>query len=1329
MQKSSSKLILLISSIFIALILSGCGNEQAAQNSASSFAMPKAITQAKIADSASIKAYLQVDGGARQQMTVSNSDASIAITGLSPGSHQFTITFEYSSGSNSGQILVLAQSSHTANINAGANTPLAFVDADFDFNAFDHDDDGISNLDEILTDNARLHDIALSSGSLNETFDPALTQYTASVAYDVTDIQVSAILQNSAASLTINGVETANNTASDAITLNQGSNEITIATTAEDGLTTQSYTLTIIRQDPADNNADLQSLQISTGNLNESFQAAVTSYSANVDYSTSTIQITANPVNSSATLKVNGASTPNNSASNAIPLAVGSNAITVNVTSGDQSSNQDYTINITRAGAPDNDASLQALSLSAGSLNEAFDPAVTSYTVNVAYETAEIQIVANPLNSNASLEVNNVATANNTASSAVALAEGSNTIPVTVTSADATTSQTYTLTITRLGAETSLATADLQSISLSAGVLLNEAFSPTQISYTADVNHATSAIQVTANALNSNATIKVNNAATANNTASAAINLAEGHSNIAIEVTSEDGSTTKVYYLTISRPYTVSATAGANGSISPASQWVSDGNSASFTVTPDTGYSIDSASGCGGSLSGNTYTTGSITAACTVTASFVINAYTVSATAGSNGAISPSNATVDYGNTTSFTVTPDSGYSIDSVTGCSGTLSGSSYSTAAITAACTVNASFKVSTNNATLQSLELSAGSLNPVFDPATTSYSASVANTVSAIQLIANPLNSSASLAVDGVSTTNGVASASIGLYEGSNSITVRVTSQDGTVTRDYVINVIRLAPTSDIANLSGITLNVGDMDQAFQSTQPDYTASVDWLISSLQITTTAQYGAASVSINGATPTASTQTQTIELAEGENLVEIIVTAADDITQRRYTVTVTRALMQSFVQRAYVKASNTGAGDKFGYSVALDGDTLAVGALSEDSPTTTINDNTGIDEGLDSNYGAVYVFTRNAGVWSQQAYIKAPNAGLFDQFGYSIALDGDTLVVGAPFEDGAGNVYSESGAVYVFTRSGGTWSQQDYIKPLNVGANDYFGFSVALEGEFLAVGSIHEDGDENGVDNGEFNDSGAVYIFTRSGMSWSQKAYLKASNPEAGDWFGWSVALDSDTLVVGAYAEDGVDDGTQDGSGAVYVFSRGDGTWPQSEYIKALNAGAGDYFGSSVALSGDTLVVGAPAESGVDDLNVQSGAVYVFTRSGGTWLQQTYLKATNSGPGDWFGHSVALDGHTLAVGAIWEDGEDNGTQSSGAVYVFTYNGGNWSQQAYLNASNSGENDSFGRSIALSGNVLAVGADVEDGPATDVSETPLDDDGTADDSGAVYIFR
>lgn len=482
-----------------------------------------------------------------------------------------------------------------------------------------------------------------------------------------------------------------------------------------------------------------------------------------------------------------------------------------------------------------------------------------------------------------------------------------------------------------------------------------------------------------------------------------------------------------------------------------------------------------------------------------------------------------------------------------------------------------------------------------------------------------------------------------------------------------------------------------------------------------------------------------------------------------------------------------YFKAANAEGGDYFGWSMALSGDgsTLAVAARLEDSAATGVTAGGPTPAGDDDSApdaGAVYVFTNAGGSWVQQAYIKALNTEAGDDFGWRLALsaDGSTLAVSARREDSSAtgidgddsdNSAGDSGAVYVYTESGGSWSQEAYIKPANTEAGDFFGYNLALssDGNTLAVGAIGESSSASTIGGDDsLNDAGgagAVYVFDRSGGPWIQQEYLKASNAEAGDSFGYFVDLSDsgDVLATSAIWEDS--DGSAEGdnsvsdAGAAYVFTRSGAVWTQQDYVKAGNADIDDHFGGHVRLSGDgmTLAVGAATpdtgtihgeDSGAtgidgdetDDSVSQSGAVYVFTESGGNWSQEAYIKASNTGLSDLFGFGIALsqDGSSLAVGARAEDGDatgiggneaSNASTNSGAVYLYTRSSGVWSNTiTYVKAANTGAGDSFGYALDLSDDAatLVVGAFSEDSAATGVGGDQTDN--SAGISGAVYLY-
>jgi hypothetical protein len=463
--------------------------------------------------------------------------------------------------------------------------------------------------------------------------------------------------------------------------------------------------------------------------------------------------------------------------------------------------------------------------------------------------------------------------------------------------------------------------------------------------------------------------------------------------------------------------------------------------------------------------------------------------------------------------------------------------------------------------------------------------------------------------------------------------------------------------------------------------------------------------------------------------------------------------------------------------GDDFAHTLALsaDGTRLAVGANWESSNALGV----GGDQSSDAAFqaGAVYVFVRMGTTWAQEAYVKAANTGANDNFGQSVALsaDGSRLAVGAIGEDSnatgingsaINNAATNSGAVYVFARTGSSWAQEAYVKASNTGANDAFGLSVALsaDGSRLAVGANGEDSNATGIGGDQTNDgatgAGAVYVYARTGTTWAQEAYVKASTAGAFDNFGYSVTLsaDGDRLAVGANGEDssargiGGDQASNAAreSGAVYVFTRTGTSWMQEAYVKAANTGARDEFGISVSFSADgaALAVGAWHEdssaTGVggdatSDGAPDAGAVYVFVRAGATWSQDAYLKSSNTGTADQFGWSLALsaDGQRLAIGAIGEgssaigvggDQANNDASTSGAVYVFVRSASSWAQEAYVKASNTGMADFFGHSVSLSsdGRRLAVGAPYEASNATGIDGDQAND--RAGNAGAAYVF-
>jgi hypothetical protein len=478
----------------------------------------------------------------------------------------------------------------------------------------------------------------------------------------------------------------------------------------------------------------------------------------------------------------------------------------------------------------------------------------------------------------------------------------------------------------------------------------------------------------------------------------------------------------------------------------------------------------------------------------------------------------------------------------------------------------------------------------------------------------------------------------------------------------------------PLSDNARLDGIRLSAGQLDQPFQSSQLNYTTTVNYLTTRLKITTFSEDEAASsITIAGQVTETGSASDWINLSEGDNPVEIIVTAEDGSTTRSYDLTITRNDMQNSVKK--LLAADGEVGDLIGYSISLSGDSLVVGASGDD------------DNGSAS--GSAYIFTRNNGLWRQQAKLTALDGAANDHFGFSVSLLGDGLAVGAYGDDDDGN---SSGSAYLFTRSNGVWSQQAKLTAADGAADNYFGYSVSLSDDGLAVGA-----------SGDEDESGSTYLFTRSNGVWSQQTKLTATDGGASGRFGTSVSLWGESLAVGAYYED-----NGAGSGSTYVFTRSNGVWSEQAKLTAIDSAASDYFGRSVSLSGDSLAIGA---YGDDDNGSASGSAYLFIRSNGVWSQQGKVTAADGAEGDQFGYSVSLSGDNLGVGAYGDD--DNG-ESSGSAYLFTRNNGVWSQQSKLTADDGAAIDQFGISISISGDSLAVAANGDD------------DNGNA--SGSAYVF-
>ena len=365
-------------------------------------------------------------------------------------------------------------------------------------------------------------------------------------------------------------------------------------------------------------------------------------------------------------------------------------------------------------------------------------------------------------------------------------------------------------------------------------------------------------------------------------------------------------------------------------------------------------------------------------------------------------------------------------------------------------------------------------------------------------------------------------------------------------------------------------------------------------------------------------------------------------------------------------VTPAKLLASDGSPHDWFGTAVAISGITAIAGAYGDDP------------KGKDS--GSAYIYARSGSAWKQQAKLVPTDGAAGDYFGVSVAISGDTAVMGAYSNDTRA---IDGGAAWVFVRSGSTWTQQAKLTASDTAVNDSFGSSAALDGDTALIGCI-------GHDHKGYH-SGSAYVFVRSGTTWKQQAKLTASDGDFSDWFGNSVAIDGDVVLIGAPRND--DKGSN--SGSAYVYVRSGTAWTQQTKIIPNDGAKDDQFGMQVSLSGHTALLGSMD----DDRGTDSGAAYVYTRSGSTWKQQAKLTANDGVANHHLSLDVALSKDRALVGAPYDATRG---YHSGAAYVFERTGTAWKQVIKLTASDGIADDDFGGAVSLIDEHLLVSASKDD---------------------------
>jgi len=373
-------------------------------------------------------------------------------------------------------------------------------------------------------------------------------------------------------------------------------------------------------------------------------------------------------------------------------------------------------------------------------------------------------------------------------------------------------------------------------------------------------------------------------------------------------------------------------------------------------------------------------------------------------------------------------------------------------------------------------------------------------------------------------------------------------------------------------------------------------------------------------------------------------------------------------------IQVAKLLADDGTPADLFGYSVSLSGDLIVVGAYGDATAA-----------------GSAYVFAWDGAQWIQQAKLMADDGASYDFFGQATAIDGETVVIGAPSDDDHG---VQSGSAYVFARSGNDWVQQAKLVADDASEDAEFGGSVAVEDDTIIIGAEG--------DGGIGPEAGAAYVFTRIGSEWIQEAKLLTDDQLQYDHLGCSVDLCGEMAVIGARKAG------NPSYGAAYLFVRDGTTWTQQAKLMADDPEELDWFGCCVAISGDTIIVGA---YGDDDNGFNSGSAYAFVRQGGAWTQQAKLLPDDGHGYDIYGWSADVSGDIAVIGS---PGDSEGVFKSGSAYVWVRNGETWTQQAKFVSDDVDESDGFAESVALEQDRLVVG-------------TP-DDDDNGSSSGSAYVF-
>ena len=912
-----------------------------------------------------------------------------------------------------------------------------------------------------LSNDPTLGNLTTSYGNLDQTFDPASTQYSQSVNGGTNSITVTPTASYPYATIKVNNQTVASGSASQNILLNYGHNTITIISTSQDGSATQTYTIDEYRQS---DDATLSSLIPSTGSLKPNFDPAITSYIDTVSNSTSSITFTPTfnsqngqymyiYLNDQYVQYLYSGNTSQN-----IPINIGKNNFSILAYAEDFTSKY-YNITVVRLSQNlTNDASLSNLITSQGILSPSFTPTITNYNTSVSNDTTSITLTPITANSNAIVKVNGIIVSSGNASPHIPLKAGKNTITIIVTAQDGITNQTYTLVVTREANHN----AALSNLILSNGVL-SPSFSSNTTSYTANVSYATSSITITPITVEAKAFVTLNGNVINSGNTSGSIPLNVGNNSITIVGIAPDSITTLSYTININRAANQSSTlsnlATSSGTLSPAfsatttSYSVSVSNvTNSITITPTTTdasatVKVNGVPVVSGSASASiALSIGNNTINIIVTAPDGINTqtYTVTVTRAasnnsalsslitSNGILNPSFSPTNLNYSTSvsngisnITVTPTSAdptatITVNNVIVNSGTSSanislseGSNIITTVVTAQDGITKqtyTITVTRASISLSNLSISNGTLSPSFSSSTTSYNAVVSNTINNIIVTPTSSDVNSTITVNNIAVNSGAASGSIPLSVGSNTITIVLTGQDGITKKTYTITITR-SPSS-IALLSNLTASNITLNPIFSSSTTSYTANANNTTSSITITPTTSDPNATVTINGSIVTSGTASSNIQLILGNNIITIIVTAQDGISKQTYTLTITKTIGTQTITFNPLAATTFGVSD-FSPGATVNSNLAINYSSSNTNVATIINNNihviaagqTQISASVQGNseYTAASTVTQNLIVNKAKQIIQVPSQPPLPVVGASVDLSNFSTNSGLP--------------------------------------------------------------------------------------------------------------------------------------------------------------------------------------------------------------------------------------------------------------------------------------------------------------------------------------